>query len=288
MNEPPIQEEVLEAEDGHRVTMSIYGDATDGPVFFHSCAMGVRAKLYHAVGREAARRGLIFATADPRGHGSSSQKASRNCNFGYVDMLADIHAAVTALGRRFPNRPIYLAGHSLGGQLSCLYASSHGDRVAGVVLVAACSVYWRCYWGGLALRSFLTVMDPILLVWGYFPGQSLGFAHQEARGVMRDWAYQSRTGKYRLAGSSNDYERLLNQMQLPLMVLNVKGDFFAPPAAVNHLCAKMGKAQITRETLQVSGESDGRSVHFSWAKQPGPVVDKLIGWLQEQPSAASV
>jgi len=272
----------IEAADGHRFGMRVFAAETNGPVVLFSPAMGVRAEKYARLGEAFADAGVTFCAIDLRGHGTSSVRAARRCDYGYREMVeVDLPAALAAVKARFPSRAVYLMGHSLGGQMSCLFAAAHPDSVDGVILTAACSVYYRNYHIRLRFRFLLTVMGTIVSLFGYFPGDRLRFARREGATVMRDWAYQGRTGRYRIIGSARDYEALLGAVPVPVLAVSMVGDLFAPPAAVDHLCAKLRRATVTREHLRIGDPSPGSAPHFTWLKHPVPIVAAVKDWLSE-------
>lgn len=259
------------------------------PVVLCAPAMGVAATYYDPFALELHERGLNVVTYDLRGHGSSSVRAERGVRFGYYDMITlDWAAAVRATRAIFPDNPLFLLGHSLGGQLSSLYVSLHGEEVRGLVLIAACSVYYRGYGlvGGAKVllgTQFAAVVAKLL---GYFPGRRLRFAGDEAADVMFDWARQARTGRYDLARSVHDFERLLAAVQHPILAISVEGDSLAPPGAVDHLCQKMPLASVERwhytraEATGTAGAAGVRLDHFRWVRHSGPVADRVATWIE--------
>ena len=69
---------------------------------------------------------------DLRGQGRSSERASHFADFGYREMVEiDLPAAIAALRGRYPNRPLLLVGHSLGGQLATLPLTLDQPDVSG-------------------------------------------------------------------------------------------------------------------------------------------------------------
>jgi predicted alpha/beta hydrolase len=104
--------------------------------------------------------------------------------------------------QRLPQAPIWLGGHSLGGQMALASAAGNPDPVSGVVMIASGSVHLPCYqgklrWGVRILATLSSLTGPVL---GYFPGARVGFGGREAAGLMRDWSHVARTGEYRPAG----------------------------------------------------------------------------------------
>ena len=75
-------------------------------------------------------------------------------------------------------------------------------------------------------------------------------------------------------------------VRLPLLALSLHGDPVAPPGALAELLAKLPNAEITHETLDgVAADSPWRR-HFSWARRPTGVHERLSHWLARMPSVS--
>ena len=68
---------------------------------------------------------------DLRGHGDSAHDPK--CRYDYQSHVRDLEAITAGLGID----RLVLVGHSLGGRISTLFAASHTERLAGLVLVDA-------------------------------------------------------------------------------------------------------------------------------------------------------
>ncbi|WP_047985491.1 alpha/beta hydrolase [Ornithinibacillus californiensis] len=79
--------------------------------------------------------GLTVIISDTRGHGAS---ISEQYPLGYmngVDEIIDDQLRITKyIKRRFPNKDLYLFGHSLGSLLARIYIQEHDDEVKKLVL----------------------------------------------------------------------------------------------------------------------------------------------------------
>ena len=251
--------------------------APAAPVFICMPAMGVAAKFYEPLALPIVRQGWRFVTADLRGNGLCALRVGRGVNFGYREMITcDWPAVVDRVKTLFPGAPVYLLGHSLGGQLSALYLAASPGAASGLILVAAPSVHFKGWELPLSLGVLAGTQAAcgIASFIGYFPGRKIGFGGTEARGVICDWARQARTGRYQPSGSSLDYELLLRVLEIPVLAISFEGDFLSPEKAVDNLLAKMHKARVTREHL-AGDDLD----HFRWVKNPAPVIEKISGWL---------
>lgn len=252
------------------------------PVLVCLPAMGVAASYYAPLAEALRGQGCHAVTADLRGIGSSSVRASRRADFGYHEVVElDLPAIVAAVRGALPASPIYLLGHSLGGQLACLFAATRPEAVAGLVLIASCSVYhrgWR-FPGNLVLLCFQQLARIAALAIGHFPGGRVGFGGREARRLMGDWARQGLTGRYRVAGSKRDFEALLARLELPILAISFTDDPYCTRAAVDYLLAKMPAADATHRHRSPSELGAAKLGHFSWVKQAELLLPSIHEWL---------
>lgn len=271
----------IETRDAVTSMITIFtGDSPpDSPVLICMPAMGVPARFYEPLALPVLREGWSLVTADLRGNGWSSVRVARGVSFGFHEMVAfDWPAVVEKVKALFPAAPLYLLGHSLGGQLSALYLAANPGACSGLILVAAPSVHYRGWdfplnLGVLAGTQLACLIARLL---GYFPGRKIGFGGTESRELICDWAHTGRTGRYEPAGSAVEYERLLGEMEFPVLSISFEVDLLAPERAVANLCAKMKRCRITRHHLQ-----DQDLGHLKWVANPEPVIEKIRQWLPE-------
>ncbi|GGV06903.1 hypothetical protein GCM10010275_53580 [Streptomyces litmocidini] len=276
----------LTAPDGATLVVRVHArpDPT-APVVVVLPAMGTAARHYTPLARALHRRGATVVTTDLRGHGESTPVPARGIRFGYRELVEhDVGAVLDAVERAFPDAPRLLLGHSLGGQLGLVHCGLLRPRLAGVVLVASGSAWWRALGTGADLRagarwlvrSLLCVAGAELL--GYWPGHRFGFGGRESVGVMRDWARQMRTGRYGAGGAAADYEAALGRVDLPVLAVDVEGDALAPPRAVDHLCGKLASARVRRWSYRASDAGGRRLDHFRWIRHNAGLVDRIAAW----------
>lgn len=268
-----VQEHIDRGTD--RIGVHIYPppDAPDAPAVVIWPAMGTPARYYRRFATALRGAGLAAIVVDLRGTGSSTPTPSRRSRYGYAELTADVAAVLEALKPRLDGRPVYLFGHSLGGQVCALHLARTGDAsVAGLILVAVGLPWYRCY-GRRALLTlgytqWITATAALLRVW---PGW--GFGGRQARGVIRDWGYTARHGRFpRLDGA--DLERALASVRTPVLAINVAADQYTPAATTDHLCSKLVAAPVER--VHLSAAETGIALdHFTWAREPASVVAKV-------------
>lgn len=271
------------AVDGHAFDLTLYPSETrHAPLLLVGPAMGTPARVYAPLAEAFAGQGVNAAVIELRGIGSSSLRAGRGVDYGYRDLVEkDWTAALAALRTRFADAPIFLLGHSLGGQVSVLHAAMSPADVAGAVIVACGSVHYRSWKGAKALGilAFTQFAGALGSMLGYFPGKRIGFGGTEAKTLMRDWARFARTGRVDMSGDGADYETALSQLQRPVLGLSFEHDDFAPHRSQANLLDKLKQARVTHLALSAR-ESGARLDHYNWIKQNAVVVSRIVQWIK--------
>ena len=100
--------------------------------------------LCHGLGEHSGRYGNVVDAlvpegwavygVDHRGHGRSGGRRAHLRR--YADWLADYDAFRRAVAARHLGLPVFLLGHSMGGQIALAYALDHQADLAGLVLSA--------------------------------------------------------------------------------------------------------------------------------------------------------
>jgi predicted alpha/beta hydrolase len=274
-----VQEHLDRGTD--RIGLQIYPEpegVADAPVVVVWPAMGVRARYYRPLAASLRQAGLAVVVADLRGTGASTPPPSRSSAYGYADLAADVGAVQEALKPRLDGRRRLVLGHSLGGQAALLHLAmrSGESNLDGVVLVAAALPYWRAYprrrAGLLAMTQSIGAASTLLRVW---PGW--GFGGRQARGVMRDWAHTARTGRFpRLDGI--DVETALRGVRTPVLAISIDHDRYTPHGTLDHLCAKLDSAPLTRERHTIPGAD-----HFTWVRDADGIAARVAEWSETLP-----
>lgn len=132
----PRYETQWTAKDGVRLSAYEWSPASAEPraVIVLTHGHGEYAHKYEHVGQMFAERGYALQAYDLRGHGRSG--GPRGHAPRYAVLLDDLDTAVAAARKRHPGKPVFLYGHSLGGQITLNYAIDRQPEAAGVVLSA--------------------------------------------------------------------------------------------------------------------------------------------------------
>ena len=101
--------------------------------------LGEHSGRYEHVGKALNEAGHALFGFDLRGHGKTGGARGHLPSLDVV--IQDIHQFVGFQKQNFPDAPVFLYGHSLGGVYLLAYAIQHGEGLNGAVIT------------GLALRS---------------------------------------------------------------------------------------------------------------------------------------
>lgn len=282
--------------DGATCQLRVYAGRPEAACVLVWPAMGVSNGYYVPLASALRERGLNVILCEHRGTGTSDQTPAKSPDFGYREMLRRDFPAVMAFAHQhFGPVPRVLWGHSLGGQLSCLYQAvcDPEQRADALVLTASGSVYFRAYPfpQNIKVLAGSQLANAIAKGLGHFPGHKLGFGGLQPRGVIRDWAQQARDGRYHPEGLNGALESLLRKTQTPTLAVSFQGDAYAPPSAVAHLTDKLGASAVEHWHLDADQLHAPRLDHFRWVKYSAPLTARVHDWLdaklrRAQPPAA--
>jgi predicted alpha/beta hydrolase len=251
-----------------RLGLYVYPDpGPDAPVVVIWPAMGTPARFYRPFAQKLREAGIAVVVVDLRGTGTSSPAPSRSSQYGYADIAGDVGAVLESLKPRIDGRKRYLLGHSLGGQACAIHLALDGSNVDGLILVAVGLPWYRSYtglrrFGVLGYTQWIAATSALLRVW---PGW--GFGGRQARGVIRDWGYTARHGRFpRLGGAKVD----LSTVHTPVLAISVARDQYTPRATLDQLCERLSSAPIERVHLTENLD------HFTWVRSPDAVAARVV------------
>jgi acylglycerol lipase len=96
--------------------------------------LGEHSGRYQHVAQNFTRAGYAISTMDLRGHGRSG--GIRGHFPSYDIVMQDIHQLLNATQTMFPNKPLFLYGHSLGGALVLYFCYTQKRDLHGVIVTA--------------------------------------------------------------------------------------------------------------------------------------------------------
>ncbi len=269
----------VDTASGYRVPVTWYPGAPDQPVIVLMPALGVAARFYDKLAGVLADSGLNVAVMEQRGQGDSGLRPGRRHDWGFAEVLDnDVPALLAWAGEQRPGAPLWLMGHSLGGHFAAITAGRFADRVSGVVLVATGSPWWKAFEGARAqpdaksVRRLIRLIPAAGLLFGYFPGERIGFGGNEARGIMNDWRTLAKHNRYRARGLAEDLDAAVAGYPGPVLAVRLADDALAPEASVKAVTDKFRNARLSQQVVTAEQLGD-RADHFRWARQARVVAD---------------
>lgn len=276
--ESAMPQEILSA-DGTKVPYTVYGSSEAKANVILLPAMGVRASFYRTLANSLMDFDLTSYVMEYRGLGDSSLRAGWRTDFGYKQHQEDVAALIARVKQDCPGRPIYIAGHSMGGHFAVMTAGLDPDSFDGIIMLASGTPWYKIYEGNTASKiKMLLRLMPLLLLLGYFPGKKIGFAGREARSLMRDWQNLAQDNHFKVKGITNTLEQKIAAYSGEVLCLCFERDDLATRKASTTLLDKMPQAQVTHHILS-DEDINGEATHFGWAKTPHRVSQCIREWV---------
>lgn len=245
-------------------------------------AMALKAKFYFPLAQALRAAGLSVATCDLRAQGESKPALREGPDFGYRELIeVDLPAVLCALRERFPGVPVHLFGHSLGGQVALLYSAANPDEITSVTTIGTGTVFWRAFGPRRWIEALWKIqwIGLTAKIKGWWPGGVL-IPGAMAGGVMRDWARHSRTSHYRPRGSTRDYDRLLRELRLPVLLISLDADTLGPKSNVDFLARRLPSARLTSWHIREDSGVAHRD-HFAWVRDSVVIAPVVAAWQTE-------
>ena len=95
---------------------------------------GEHSTRYKHVAQFLAEQGYAVHTYDQRGHGRTGSDAVIE---SWDELLSDLDFMLARVRERWPDQPIFLYGHSMGGTLVTSFVITRQPDVAGIVITSA-------------------------------------------------------------------------------------------------------------------------------------------------------
>jgi predicted alpha/beta hydrolase len=199
-------------------------------------ATGVPQSYYAAFAQWLAEtQNIICMTFDYRDFGASARRDLKTSDATMADWgVHDQQAARDHLSQMFPNLPLWVIGHSLGGLMLAFQRDL--DRVDRVITVASGPVNLsdHPFPYRLTALAFWFIVGP-LATWltGYMPGKRLRFGEDIPAGVYWQWRrWCSNRGAF--MSDMGDPLPLpdLGGLKAPLKLVAIADDALVPPRCV--------------------------------------------------------
>ncbi len=234
---------------------------------------------YRGLANAFLEAGFCVLLYDHRGFGQSPGRPAFVARIGHlVDELAGI---VRLAGERWPDQPVYLFGHSMGGLISTLYCLDHGaDKIRGLILS---SPLLRTQESPL-LQRLATVIGALV---PRLPTVSLDrsaisrdaavVAEAEADPLNYHGKIPARTGAEFVRGMRRAAAEA-HRLNLPLLILHGTSDRLTDPEGSRDLYARVSSNHKQLSLFEGSFHETFHDIDRS------RVVEGIVDWLTDSTS----
>ncbi|WP_317203524.1 alpha/beta fold hydrolase [Janthinobacterium sp.] len=274
----------LQAHDGHALGAYCHEPAREArAVIVIAPAIAVPQAFYAAYASFLAGQGYRVWTFDYRGIGESRQGPLRACDADIGDWVKLDYDAVVQHAAA-PALPLFLLGHSMGGQTVPLLPSL--AKASGIINIAVGSGARRHNQPAVRRSTLLLwhVLTPLLCgLFGYFPGARLGVVGDLPRGVMRQWRRWCLSPDYLLSGDP-DGRAAYARARCPVLGLTFSDDELLLESGSKMLHDAYTGAPVDYRVLRPQQFGLARIGHFGFFRsQQEKILWPLVSdWLEER------
>ena len=259
---------VIRRPDNRELAATVWPTESDHCVIINS-AMGVKRRFYATFADYLNDSGFQVITYDYDGIGDSAHDSLRTCDTRLYEWgEQDFEGVLRFASSQLKAQHIAVVGHSVGSQIIGLAESN--SQIDAIVMVASQSGYWG-HWSGLPrigmFFAWHVALPVIARVLGHFPGRLAGGNVSLPEHIARDWARCGRHPDYLRGGYARESDKYFQQVQAPILALNISDDNYAPLASAEALLSWYNSAEtrlsvVTPESLRVK-----KIKHFGWFRQ---------------------
>lgn len=203
-----------------------------------------------------AAAGFHVYTVDLRGHGASGPRVGEGGDWTYDEIVAyDVPAAIGEVARRHPGLPRAWVGHSLSAHAGAAALGLRPDLPVDAAVLVSPVVWIRAHEPSLPWwlykRAMLGIWHGVTRLAGRTPARRLGIgSDDEAPGYVAQFGEWARSGRWRGreggATGGADYLDGLAQIELPVLVVNARGDrWICRAPSVRRFAAAIDRAPLT-------------------------------------------
>jgi len=267
---------VAQATDGYSIGGFFWCHPEAGharPVVIINPATSIRCRYYFRFAGFLFENGFDVVTYDYRGIGESRPARLRGFDGCWLDWGSlDFEAVLQEVGRLFPDQPVHVVAHSIGGFVLGLAPSNH--LIQRIFTMGAQYAYRRDYAPDKKLRmtaKWHVVMPLLTMLFGYFPGEKVGWLEDTPSGVVRDWVFSRErfedTWRGRASARYPDKHLLVQRfaaVTAPTLAVSVTDDDFGTVPAIERLLAYFSSSPRTHLRISPTAINEPAIGHFSF------------------------
>lgn len=257
----------LRAGDGIPLTARCFDSAHAEMTVLMLPGIGVPQRAFRHIATWLSEREVRCLTIDYRGIGESNTEegveSATLLTWARLDAVAALECAEQSW-----QEPVFLLGHSFGGQI--LGIASALGRVRAAALIGSQLGQPR-HWDGVArlkmMMYWYLALPMACLLFNPLPA-FLGFGTRLPRGVAAEWSRWGRSPEWFLTWEPSA-ERVFSSFQAPLLAYVIEDDDIAPPRAAQAILDRLTSAEASKRELTPDELGLARIGHVGLLK-PGP------------------
>lgn len=271
----------IPTKDGLTLVGTFFEGQGDGPAVLISSAAAVERRFYRAFAEGLIERGAsAVLTYDYRGVGGSKARCRKALHMKDWGVL-DLPAALCALKKLSPGRPVVGIGHSFGGVALGLCGVS--DQFERYVMVASLNGYYGRTREPLKTYARMNLLGvPMALLLGKLP-RAAGLGTELPGTIFRDWAKWCRHPEFFFADPKVPEVCRFEDVRIPVLSVGIADDSWGTPKAVSALLNHFPNAKV-EETWLSPNDNDGQAIGHNGFFRKGVsdtlwprIADALIG-----------
>ena len=205
----------------------------------------------------------------------------------------DITAAIENQKARYPDLPLFVVGHSVGGQLVAL--AKNTELVAGVASIGSSTGTWQKMTGSLRWISaamWYGIVPATTRTLGYAPTKKLRWGEDLPAGVAREWSLWCKSDDYFLPHLTGAQVARVASFKKPWLALSFTDDPIANERTVGALLRMYASLVPTERCIspaEIGATEIGHLGFFSQSRRElwHHVADYFDGLLEASAAAPS-
>lgn len=287
----------LVTDDGAMLAGTLFVGKKPKAAVVLNAGTGVPRRFYSRFATWLAERGYAVLTYDYRGIGGSKPRHKSLRGFEASMTIwaeRDMTAAIDDQKSRFPNLPLFVIGHSVGGQLLAL--AKNTELVDGVASIGTSTGTWQKLTGSLRWISaamWYGIIPATTRAFGYAPAKKLRWGENLPAGVAREWSTWCKTPDYFLPHLTGAQVARVASFKKPWLALSFSDDPIANEttvAALFRMYASLVPTERRITPAEIGASEIGHMGFFSRSRRElwHHVADYFDGLLVASGSSAKL
>nr|WP_298999948.1 alpha/beta fold hydrolase [uncultured Allomuricauda sp.] len=265
-----FQEKEIQCEDGFVLKARLFSPEKDKKDTFLiiNSATAVGQGLYANYATFMAENGFHVLTYDYRGIAESRPKKLRGFYTSFTDWgEKDVGSVLTYAKETYPEFPIYVLGHSIGGTL--IGMTSKSNLINKALTIGAQTAFYKD-WGKGRLKLYVLwhlFFPAVTNLIGYFPGKKLRLLEDVPKGVVQQWHARRKNPSMVKQLESKGINTYFARYTGDLFTLAISDDPIGTEPALKRIHNLFENANRTWETIRPMDINKKEIGHFGFFRR---------------------